>query len=402
MSRGSRWGRIGAIAAVFIGFALFLYWFNHGHPVIYKENHNGVVFETAKVLEITDEDLEVDANVKGLYRGTQQLSIRVLTGPHKGDQYSVTNYLSTMYHIHAKEGMKLTVSIASTGDGNPEHDQVIVYNYNRAPMIYMFIGLFLALMWAIGGRKGLKSVLSLAFTFSSILFLFIPMLYRGYSPFASALIVVILTVSLTMLLLDGWSSKAMSAIVGTLLGVGIAGLISWIAGNVIHVSGFNTNETESLILISDETGMRVQGLLFAGILITSLGAIMDVGISIASSVYEVYLSNPLMSKNKLFQAGLNVGRDMMGTMANTLILAFTGASLTSLIVLYSYGITYNQLINMDLVAVEVIQGITGSIGVVLTVPLVAFVASRMIPLMDEKNENKTSEVAPTSAMTSVE
>jgi uncharacterized membrane protein len=295
-----------------------------------------------------------------------------------------------MFNVHAKPGMKLIVDVDSA---DTEHYSVTVYSHYRAPLLYGMVGVFLAILWAIGGKKGLKSAAGLVFTFGSIVFLFIPMLYRGYSPMLAAILVVTLTIIVTLLLLDGWSSKSLSAIIGTMIGVVFAGLLASLAGELLHISGFNTPDSETLILIADNTGMSVGGLLFAGILIAALGAIMDVGITVASSVYEVYRNNRELGWRALFVAGMNVGRDMMGTMATTLILAFTGSSLMSLIVLYAYKVPYTQLVNMNMVTIEVMQGITGSIGVILTVPIVALVSAKFMPYYDRLGHAQEQKAA---------
>lgn len=134
-------------------------------------------------------------------------------------------------------------------------------------------------------------------------------------------------------------------------------------------------ETESLILITQATGMRLNGILFAGIMVAALGAVMDVAVSLGAALYEIQILNPKISGRELFQSGMNIGRDMIGTMTNTLILAFAGGSLSTLLVFISYGIQFNQLISSDFFAVEVVQGIAGSSAVILTVPITAMVCA---------------------------
>lgn len=134
-------------------------------------------------------------------------------------------------------------------------------------------------------------------------------------------------------------------------------------------------ETESLILITQATGMRLNGILFAGIMVAALGAVMDVAVSLGAALYEIQILNPKISGRELFQSGMNIGRDMIGTMTNTLILAFAGGSLSTLLVFISYGIQFKQLISSDFFAVEVVQGIAGSSAVILTVPITAMVCA---------------------------
>lgn len=263
-----------------------------------------------------------------------------------------------------------------------------VYNYYRANTQYIFIFIFFAAICIIGGKKGFRSVLGLVFTLACIIFLFVPLLYRGYSPILSSIIVIIITTCVTLFLLNSWSAKTLSAILGTISGVIIAGIIEFIFGHFAHLTGLNLTGVESLNMISNVSGMKVYQLLTAGILIASLGAVMDLSISIASSIQEIYISNNNISKKELFKSGMNVGKDMMGTMSNTLILAFTGASLTMLIIIYSYNVSYNQLINMDMVSLEIIQGLTGSMAIIFTVPIVSLISAEIITRFLGKNKRE--------------
>jgi uncharacterized membrane protein len=360
-------------------FLVFLYFFNAGNQVL--DNNQGglsyVRYERAKIVRVVGESLERDQHLKGRYRGNQKLKVMILTGEHSGEVHTVNNYLSNLCNVHGKEGMDVIVSVDTAAPGNY---LVSLYNYYRTPTIYFMILFFLGSLWAVGGKKGLQSIVGLVFTLICIAFLFIPMLYRGYSPVLASVLIVILATVITLFAVAGWSPKTVAAILGTTCGVVIAGIISGIFGRLAHLSGFNTEEAETLMVIASHTNMKVGGLLSAGILIASLGAVMDVAVSIASSISEVAATNPKLTAKALFTSGLNVGRDMMGTMANTLILAFTGSSLNSLILIYSFNVNYHQLLNMNLIGIAIIQGMSGSIAIILTVPVVAFIASRLIPI----------------------
>ena len=126
------------------------------------------------------------------------------------------------------------------------------------------------------------------------------------------------------------------------------------------------------------TDIKIGELLFAGILIASLGAVMDVGMSIASTLNELKEQNPQMMLKELFQSGMNVGRDMMGTMTNTLIFAYVGGAMSTLVINYAYDLSYRQLANSYVIGIEIMQGLSGSIGVVLTVPITAVIASFLV------------------------
>lgn len=121
--------------------------------------------------------------------------------------------------------------------------------------------------------------------------------------------------------------------------------------------------------------MKIKGLTFSAILIASLGAIMDVAMSIASSIFELEKANPRSTINELFKSGMNIGKDIMGTMSNTLILAFAGSSLNMILFIIAYGMPYRQIVNLDFLVEEIIQGVSGSIGIILTVPITALISS---------------------------
>lgn len=369
---------------IFALFSLFLYYFNTNDHTVRNISGavNSIQYEKAEVLKVVSQSLKKDDSLSGLYRGTQELEVKILTGEHTGEVRTVKNNLSNYYNVLGKEGLDIIIDIDSAG---ADHTQISVFNYNRAPVLYGFALLFFATLWGIGGKKGLMSIFGLILTFICMIFLYIPMLYKGYSPIWAAVILVVLSSSITLFFLNGWGHKSISAILGTILGVVIAGIAANAAGSLAHISGLNSEEAESLLLIASKTHMHVPELLFSGILIASLGAIMDISISVASAIQEVYHSNRELGPNQLFLSGLNVGRDMMGTMSNTLILAFTGTSLNTLILIYSYNVSYYQLMNMNLIAIEVIQGLSGSLAVILSVPIVAFIASRLIIAMNRKS-----------------
>jgi uncharacterized membrane protein len=336
-----------------------------------------VCYEKAKVTSVDAEFLNRD-HVTGFDVGYQIVKVRILTGEHKGETVTVRNALNYTTNVRARAGATVIVCVDTA---SKDKYNTWIYSYDRAPYLYLFILLFIVTLCVIGGGRGVKSVLGTIFTFTGIVFLFIPMLYRGYSPALASIGVVMVTICVTLVLLGGVSTKTLSAILGSVSGIVISALFLVAALKITHLSGFSVNEADMLIQIAGKTRMKVGELLFAAILISSLGAIMDIAISIASSVHEVYASNSKLAVKDLFKSGMNVGRDMMGTMANTLIIAFTGTSLNILVLLYSWDVKYYQLINNNMIGIYVIQAVSGSIAVILAVPLVSLFSARLIPAL---------------------
>ena len=208
-----------------------------------------------------------------------------------------------------------------------------------------------------------------------MIWILLPLLLKGYATIPVTMSIVIITTIVSLALLEGFTKKSVSAMAGTILGVLFAGLSAYIVTKIAHVDGFNMNESTNLLEEAYDGGLKISGLFIAGILIGSLGAVMDVAMSIASSVNELATVNPDMTRIQLFKSGMNIGKDAMGTMSNTLILAFAGTSLNMILLIYSYNVSYYQLMETDFVATEIIQGITGSLGIISAVPFVAFMSS---------------------------
>lgn len=178
-----------------------------------------------------------------------------------------------------------------------------------------------------------------------------------------------------MYFIGGPTRKTVVASAGTVAGVVIAGLVAAIFGAATGISGWNVSDIETLITLWNTNGINVGELLFAGLLISSLGAVMDVAMSVASSMGEVLAQNPAMSRGALFASGMRIGRDMMGTDSNTLILAFAGGSVSMLVLDYAYDLPILQILNSNNIGISVMQGLAGSFGVVLAVPVTVALAT---------------------------
>ena len=349
--------------------AVCFYTISQVHRVPLMEN-GGRSFVKAQVVSIV-QDHEQSGDV---YIGDQTVQLQLLSGDHAGETVEATSSSAYLYGVHCTVGMKV-IAIVSESNGELVTS---VYGYNRAPALYAIVALFLLSILVIGGKRGLYSVISLIFTFISILWFFLPAIYRGWSPILAAIVVVVLTTLVTMYLVGGFTAKATAAVLGTILGVLAAGILAWFFGKITHVTGYNVSDIENLIYVQEETGIQVGELLFAGILIAALGAVMDVSMSISSTLQELHEQNPTMTARQLFRSGITVGRDMMGTMSNTLILAFAGGSINTIVMFYAYDYDYLQLINLFDMAIEIIQGISASMGVILTAPFVSCIGAWLI------------------------
>ena len=327
----------------------------------------GQTFEKGKITEILQDNL--DSN--GTRVGEQKVRVKMLTGVRKEEELDVTSSSGYLFGAACTVGMKVIVMQSVAG----ETTIASVYSQDREWVIYIFAILYLLALCIIGGKQGIKGCLGLIFTFFCVIFVYLPLVYLGYSPFWSAVFICFLTTLVTMYLIGGSTKKTCAATLGTLAGVVLAGISAWCFSKASGISGYNVSDIETLMTLWNTNRIQVGGLLFSGLLISCLGAVMDVAMSISSAIDEIYKQNSSLTRKELFKAGMRVGRDMMGTDSNTLILAFAGSSVSTLLLNYAYDLPYQQIINSNNIGIAIMQGLAGSFGIVLSVPLTVLICT---------------------------
>lgn len=365
----------GIVSIFLIGFFLFVYQFNQVDKLALNMQ-DGRTFERGTVVEIVQDNIQED----GVRVGQQTVKVKITSGALKGEVVEATSADGNLFGATCQVGTDIVVIQSVSGDTV----LTTVYSYDRIMPIIIYALIFCGVVILVGGKQGLKSLLGLVFTVGCVLFLYIPMIYQGYSPFFVAVMICAVTTLFTIYMISGLSKKSVSAIIGTICGVIIAGICAYLFGVSVHLDGYNVSNIESLIFLESNLSIHVGELLFSGLLISSLGAVMDVAMSISSTIHEIYNKNKSLSTIDLFKAGMNVGRDTMGTMINTLILAFGGGSLSTLVLNYAYDLPLLQIINSNNIGLEIMQGLSGSLGIVLTVPIVSFIASSLIHYKNKK------------------
>ncbi|SDI00098.1 Uncharacterized membrane protein [Pseudobutyrivibrio sp. 49] len=344
---------------------------NTDRPKYTITESSGVEYETARVLSVIEDNTSIDKEIENVKKGSAELEVELLTGRYKGDVCHVTNYFSALYNVDVAKGDKVSVRIDTTDVGVY---QVSIYNYNRIPLFIGLIVVFFAVLVLLGGKQGLKAFAGLVYTVLVICFVLLPLTLKGVSSIPLTIVIVFVTSALCFLLIGGVQKKTIAAALGSLAGVLIAALLGEIAAKAGGVTTFQMDEAEALLLVKSTNPIQLRGLFISGILIAAMGAVMDIAMSIASAISEVHEANKKLGFKELFGAGMNIGRDAMGTMSNTLVLAYVGGSLNMMVLIYSYGVSFTQLVNTDFVAIELIRAIAGSIGIIGTVPCVSAVA----------------------------
>lgn len=361
---------------IVVGIILAIIIFNKEIERVPLLSEDNTEFAKAVVLECENEYILDDTEVGGY----QNVTLHIKSGTYKGrtvEGYSINGYL---YGANCRQGTKVIVKIS-------EYAGVVsasVYNYDRELELVVFILAFLLLMWLVGGKKGINSIIALVFTIVVIIMLYIPMIYTGVSPFFAAVISVIIITVIVHILIADLERKSIAAMLGTICGVVVAGIIASVFGKCANVTGYNVDEIETLMFISQKVDLDIGGMLFSGILISSLGAVMDVAMSIASSLNELRQNNPQISRSEIFKSGMNIGRDMIGTMSNTLILAYVGSSINLVMIIYAYSYEMHQIANMYSIVIELMNGIAGTMGIILAVPFTSMISSAMFCKKNKK------------------
>jgi uncharacterized membrane protein len=343
-------------------------------------------FAVAKVTAVIRDDAAPDTWTEGRRIGAQELELTVITGKNKGAVLETVNYANAYFNVDAKVGTRLIVRL----DYNDAGDLYVVSvpNYDRSSILIFALIAFSVFMILVGGKQGARALFGLLFTLLNLWYILIPLVLKGVSPVIATILIAAYTSAGALLMLTGFTKKTLCALLGCVGGVIAAGIFAWIITILTPINGFNMSEAEELVIRASDSPLKISGLLISGILLSALGALMDTSMSIVSALHEVYTQNPSISKKQIFRSGMNIGRDAMGTMANTLILAFVGSAFNLLILFQVYEYPMIQILNSDMMVIEILQGIAGSVGIIATTPLVSALCAAIFQFKQGKRNIK--------------
>ena len=367
-----------AIAVIIIALIVFFaaFWWLNSDKAASEQGSEYVEYEKGTVVTVLSDTLEQDPASDNAFRGEQMLTVKVQSGQYKGEELLTYNYAGPLYGVPLKEGDKVVISISTHANGD---HQAVVYEYNRIPALAIVIVLFILATILVGGKTGLKSLIGLFFTVLCLFAILIPWLLKGAPTLPATFVVCVFVALVSFTILGGVHRKTICAFLGTVSGTAIAMAFGLMAQSLTRINGLRISDVEPLLQLRQTgTPIGLRGLLIAGIIISALGAVMDVAMSISSSLEEIHTANPDLDSRQLFKSGMNIGRDMVGTMTNTLILAFLGSGFVLIIYLYSLGLSFYQLFSSAYASIEVISGISSSIGMILAIPLTALISSVLL------------------------
>lgn len=356
-------------AALLAGMLLYL----AGHPAQETQAvqpEEFMEYESAVVDQILSDSTQEDPVAEDHFRGSQMLTVTVKSGRYAGTRMLADNTVGPLFGQPLAVGDRVTVGLSTYADGTV---RCYVYEYNRAPGLAVILALFLLVTVAVGGKVGARSLLCLGLTAAALIWILLPLLLRGWPTIPTAFLIAVLVSVVTFVILGGVEKKTVCACLGTLAGIALAALFALAAQRLLRIDGYRQEYAEALLQLrqTGESAVGISGLLAAGVIVSALGAVMDVAMSISSAVQELRRVNDSLTPRELLRSGMNIGRDMVGTMTNTLILAIAGSGLTLIVYISSLGLQPRQLLSSAYISLEAISAIASSIGVILAVPLTA-------------------------------
>lgn len=368
-----------AAVILLLATAVFAGLYGYAHSGTAEEQQRGeayVEYETGRVLEILSDSCEPDAEADGAYRGDQSLLVAVTSGQYRGQTLLTSNAVGPLYGEPAASGDHVTLLISTYADGS---HNATVYEHDRSIAIGLILAAFLLVTVLVGGKTGAKSILGLAMTVAVLVLLLIPLLLKGWPTVWTVFLLCSYIAVVCFVILGGVNRKILCACLGTIAGMALATVFGLGAQALAHVNGLRISDVEPLLQLRQTgTPIGLCGLLVGGIIISSLGAVMDVAMSISSALSELKAVNPEMTLGELWKSGRNIGRDMVGTMTNTLILAFLGSGFTLMIYLYSLDLPWRELMSSSYLALEVVSGVSSAIGVILAVPVTTIIGALLL------------------------
>ncbi len=325
--------------------------------------------EVIKVMNESSD--ETNLGGEAIYESTiVDFKCRILNGTHKGDEVEAQQLIDGMY-AGSEYVKRVTpgdkILLLRSADAGMENAWQFS-DYYRFDKVIVLAAVFMLLVLLIGRWKGVNTLISLVFTFSFVFFVFVPAVMAGFNAYLLAAVTSLFTIVMTLVLINGMSRKTLATIIGCAAGSLIAAAGTYIMSGVMELTGFIDEHSYYLTMLNPDKPMDLTAIIFAAVVIGALGAIMDIAMDISSSLFELSEHVPDLSFRQLYKSGMSIGRDIMGTMANTLVLAYIGSSLSSIMILLTFSTSAMDLVNREVIVVEFLQALIGSLAILLTIP----------------------------------
>ena len=331
----------------------------------------------AEVVELTDRYTVMYPLNEFEYAEDETIVFRakVTSGDMKGQTIEAAQTLDYFTAVHlpvVEPGDRIL--LYSIPGGMAEHEW-LMSDYQRFDQILILGAVFVLLVLLIGHWQGVNTLISLALTCLAVFYVFIPAVLAGESIYLWSIATCIYVTFMTLFIVNGVNAKSIGAILGCLAGIEVAAVLTLFFEESMTLTGLLDENSVLLYGLNPDAPFNLKAIIFAAIIIGSMGAIMDVSISIAAALEELKEKLPQITLGELFQSGMNISRDIMGTMANTLILAYIGSALAGVLLMVAYNSAMIDLFNREMIVVECLQALAGSIGILMALPFTALICA---------------------------
>lgn len=318
----------------------------------------------ARVLEVVASEVRTIPGIDTTHL-FQTIQAQVIDGPQDGKVITVEND-----YLELKKGDTFYFNYLVDIHGREQYG---VVNIDRRGALTILLLIFIGTVVFFGGWQGVRSLLALIGSFLAIFYILLPGLLHGWNPLFASFLVATGVLFVAIFFTHGFNRESVVAYGGTMIAVLLTGVFALWAVWMTRLSGFTGDESTYLNL-GTQGSLDFTGLLLGAIIIGILGVLDDIAVTQAAVVSELYDSNPGMSKKEVYSRALRIGREHVGALVNTLVLAYTGASLPLLLYFKLYAMKFDSVVNLEIFTTEIVRAIVGSIGLILTVPIVTLLA----------------------------
>ncbi len=335
-------------------------------------------YAKAEIIDIIKKDIVTEDSTR-LFETL--FILKVLNGKFKGQtkQIAFQGEDSMPQDVKYQKGNKIFIAITQN-ESNPDVPEFIsLYDIDNSFSMIVLAAFTFLLIVAIGRLKGFFSLVSLIVTIILIFTIFIPLTLKGYSPLMLSILISLISILITLPVITGLKLKTAAAILGSSSGILLAALLALLCGSIMHLSGIITDDMLIVHYASDIT-VNLKHLALSGMIIAALGAVMDVSVSIASATNEIYQAKPEISDKEAFKSVFTIGKDILGSMVNTLVLAYVGSSLSLILIIslkFNSEMPFMMILNYNPVLSEIIKSLIGSIAMFFCIPVTAFISVKM-------------------------
>jgi uncharacterized membrane protein len=362
------------ILILFAGFAIWgIPYFSRPAETPAETSTFGSQTVLAEVVSVAGQG-QVDAN--GTPQPYQTLSVKVLEGQYKDIPFQV-DYGKHEAHpadFHFVPGDKIYIIV----DRMPNNQLDAYYvDYVRSKPLGILLGAFVLAILIMGRWKGLGSLIALGISMIMIIGYVIPHILSGEDPIKVSLIGSVILLGVTLYLTYGWNLKTHSSVLSMMLSLFLTGMLSLLFVYLTRLTGYG-DENALFLMQASSIQIDPRGLLLGGMIIGALGVLDDLVTSQSAAVIEIHDANPLLGFRRTFQKAMRIGQDHVAATVNTLVLAYTGASLPLLLIFTLGNGSYAYFINSEFLAEEIVRTLVGSLGLIAAVPISTLVATALI------------------------